>query len=658
MTATAGPSTSIQFDEASLTQGKNNGSSSNTRRRVESNQSSIMRPSHMNTATCSPPDQTRKRYPSSVSSSATPRIDDNAHRRKVITKPAWVQADEDEDDNVWQDEPPPQKAATAGGTLPKNWAPGQQSAAGPSSSSSATSPPPATKDDELKSPARFWTFTLPTKYRNRLHEHHLRMLRNEIVERDSAHGRARRRSLSSSRSSSSSHSSSSGSDSEPCHSDEEPQVMVQGLSGAVPPPTNTDTATGQRRKSHPHSNSNRRQRRSSGGGLGDVLASAGAAAGLGGQDSLIGWRRRQEEQRQHTTTTTSPLQESSPDESSEGQRTRLQLGDEESQTGPRESYEKVQALPATEMKAKIPLYTSSDASLTRHQNRTPGWESPWQPEETTGVGAIDVGGYTFATGGTGDGFFPRTDTRRSNASSVNGKLGRKRRRRVGQKNGQTNPAMANRTRNGMLSLSEKHSNTTRQTNTSSGEGWWQSKWEWWKGFLMRNPFVPLLFRAINISFTAATLAVAIRLWRVLHVQGAANAVGSSPVVGIIFAPLSLIHVGAQVWLEYFSRPIGLWAVKSKLSYQLIELVFISLWSAELALTFDNYATSSLVCVNWYSPYTTTGGCSVTSQESPLRDVQEKPYICRLQGALIGLTFTTLLAYVAVFAVSLFRTVVR
>lgn len=88
---------------------------------------------------------------------------------------------------------------------------------------------------------------------------------------------------------------------------------------------------------------------------------------------------------------------------------------------------------------------------------------------------------------------------------------------------------------------------------------------------MRNPFVPLLFRAINFSFTTATLAVAIVLWRILHEEGAADSVGASPLVGIIFAPLSLIHVGAQVWLEYFSRPIGLWAVKSKLSYQLIEV---------------------------------------------------------------------------------------
>ena len=38
-------------------------------------------------------------------------------------------------------------------------------------------------------------------------------------------------------------------------------------------------------------------------------------------------------------------------------------------------------------------------------------------------------------------------------------------------------------------------------------------------------------------------------------------------------------------------------------------------------------------------------------EQSLRDPSKKPLICRLQGALIGLVFTSLLAYVVVLTVS-------
>lgn len=85
-----------------------------------------------------------------------------------------------------------------------------------------------------------------------------------------------------------------------------------------------------------------------------------------------------------------------------------------------------------------------------------------------------------------------------------------------------------------------------------------------------------------------------------------------------------------------------------------QLVFIAFWSAELALTFDNYATSSLNCVGWYS---SSSSC-LLGNGSPLSNPSLQPTICSYQAAFIGLTFTTLVAYTSVFAVSLFRTVVR
>lgn len=520
------------------------------------------------------------------------------------------------------------------------------------SSSSAASPGAnpngEEEEDHLKGPARFWTFSLPTKYRNRLHEHHLRQLERELIEKSKRHGRPRpsRPSDASSR---------DGDDGDGGSSDGGHDFELDGSGGQ----------------------GSKRRRRSSAGGLGDAHASAGAAAGMVGADSLVSWRRRQ--QGGAGTAPASPRVETSPDDSSGGIGGARPRGDAEHaydegsgdhdhehdgysggadeekalsrrrparrDDSPAYSGDDVElgerskhALPATSMRVPMPPSPRGSESfdITRHQAQTPGWESPWRPESMHGHGTINIGGYTFASGG--DAFFPRTDTRRSGASGGGGK-----RRRRGRRSGRTNGAAD----------AEKSS----PGGGGRDETWLRARWEWWKVFLMRNPFVPLLFRIINLSFTTATLAVAIRLWRVLHTEGAANSVGSSPLVGIVFAPLSLVHVGTQVWLDYFSRPIGLWAVKSKLSYQLVELVFIALWSALLSLTFDNLATSSLGCVYWYDAYPTCGTTG-SPELTQLRDPAKKPTICALQKAFIGLTFVTLVAYVTVFIISIYRTVNR
>lgn len=256
------------------------------------------------------------------------------------------------------------------------------------------------------------------------------------------------------------------------------------------------------------------------------------------------------------------------------------------------------------------LRTSLDGqSISRNFPKTPGWHSPWRPE-SPGEHSVRFGKYKFNNFGEG-GYFPRTDTKRS----AGGADGRKK----------------------SMSLMDLG---------------------WWKDFLLHNTFVPLLFRVINIAFTTCTLAIAIKLWQSLRSEGAEDAVGSSPIVAIIFAPLTLLHVGIQIYLEYFSRPIGIWRVGSKLFYTLVELIFICLWSAELSLSFDNYFTSTLICSSFNSPYVRQADNDPAIGGQQLNNPSRKPYICRLQCALIGLVFTSLLAYVIVLTISLFRIFIR
>lgn len=262
-----------------------------------------------------------------------------------------------------------------------------------------------------------------------------------------------------------------------------------------------------------------------------------------------------------------------------------------------------------------------DDSFTRHQPVTPGWASPWRPE-SRGEHSIRIGKYRFNNHGEG-GYFPKTDT-----GATSNSRNRKRRRHAS---------------GGAVNLFKSPGALLEM--------------DWWRRFLLHNPFVPLLFRLINIAFTSSTLAIAAKLYIILKREGAEDSVGSSPIVAIIFAPLTLVHVGVQIYVEYFSKPIGLWRVGSKLFYTLTELIFVCLWSAELSLSFDNYFTSTLVCSTLNSPYSGGGDRPVFGQQT-LDNPNAKPYICRLQGALIGLVFTSLLAYVIVFSVSLFRIFVR
>jgi len=179
---------------------------------------------------------------------------------------------------------------------------------------------------------------------------------------------------------------------------------------------------------------------------------------------------------------------------------------------------------------------------------------------------------------------------------------------------------------------------------------WKQRKKVLRNFLLTNSYVPLLFRFVNITFTISALAIAIRI-RALemshHVRGA---VGSSPVLVIIFAPLTLAHVMIAVYLEYFGRPLGLWRTSGKLAHTLLETLFICAWSAALSLCLDNYFTSVIPCSEsgkeWYNEL---------PPPPTIPDVGSVgPRICRNQLALIFLVFIGLIMYCMSLIISLYR----
>ncbi|KAK0555144.1 hypothetical protein OC846_001825 [Tilletia horrida] len=265
--------------------------------------------------------------------------------------------------------------------------------------------------------------------------------------------------------------------------------------------------------------------------------------------------------------------------------------------------------------------------FSRHQPRTPGWSTPWRPETPTTNFPFGAGGDGF-----GFGFGNGADPHEHGGLDLE-KLGAL----LGRHSGGGGLDGGGRGRSAM------------GAGGKGGDDNYHDYFQRFRTFLLLNPFAPFFFRMINLTFTTATLAVAIKIHERLRAIGDASLVGSSPILGIIFAPLTLAHVFSQIYMEYFGRPIGLWSVRSKLFYTLIELVFVCFWSAELALSFDNLSTSPLECCC---------GASRLFNEDDLdlinRNQDKVGYICRLQSTLAGLSFVSLLAYLIVLAVSLFR----
>ncbi|TFK41045.1 hypothetical protein BDQ12DRAFT_420851 [Crucibulum laeve] len=182
---------------------------------------------------------------------------------------------------------------------------------------------------------------------------------------------------------------------------------------------------------------------------------------------------------------------------------------------------------------------------------------------------------------------------------------------------------------------------------------WRLRRKKLRSFILVNTYVPLLFRFINISFTGAALGMAIRIRQLELRNNAMGAVGSSPTVVIIFAPLTLVHVIGAIYLEYFGRPLGLWRTSAKLAHTLSEVLFICAWSAALSLCFDNFFTSLIPCApssstSWYNQLPRPPS-NVETFEGSVGD-----RICDDQLSLICLVGVGLIAYCSNLIISLYR----
>ncbi|KIY62430.1 hypothetical protein CYLTODRAFT_361491 [Cylindrobasidium torrendii FP15055 ss-10] len=202
-------------------------------------------------------------------------------------------------------------------------------------------------------------------------------------------------------------------------------------------------------------------------------------------------------------------------------------------------------------------------------------------------------------------------------------------------------------------IEEEDSDQVSLTDTATNISTWQRRKKRIRSFILTNVYVPLLFRFINITFSAAALGLAIRVRAREKQHNIMGAVGSSPTLVIIFAPLTILHVLIAIYLEYFGRPLGLWRTSGKLAHTLLDVLFICMWSSALSLCFDNFFSSLIPCTSvsatsWYNELPRPPS-NLPTFEGSIGDA-----ICDSQLALICLVAMGLVMYCINLVISLFR----
>jgi len=89
-----------------------------------------------------------------------------------------------------------------------------------------------------------------------------------------------------------------------------------------------------------------------------------------------------------------------------------------------------------------------------------------------------------------------------------------------------------------------------------------------------------------------------------------------------------------------------------MAYTLTELIFICLYSAILSLAFDDLFTSSLQCTS-YTPYARYNDAPAITQTADV-DGSLADSICAQQAAQVAFIFSSVIFYIAVLVISLFR----
>ncbi|KAI1381902.1 hypothetical protein F4677DRAFT_400160 [Hypoxylon crocopeplum] len=159
-------------------------------------------------------------------------------------------------------------------------------------------------------------------------------------------------------------------------------------------------------------------------------------------------------------------------------------------------------------------------------------------------------------------------------------------------------------------------------------------------FVLRHPIAPLIFRLVVLITTVAALALACNIFQREHNPAIINEYTpetSQAIVAIVIDVVAIPYILYMVWDEYTGKPLGLRPPAQKVSLTLLDLIFIVLKSASVALAFEALVDHS------------GDGLSIDPNWAATERVS-----LHLARGLAALTLVGLIAWILNFTISVFR----
>ena len=168
--------------------------------------------------------------------------------------------------------------------------------------------------------------------------------------------------------------------------------------------------------------------------------------------------------------------------------------------------------------------------------------------------------------------------------------------------------------------------------------------------ILRNPFIPLMFRLIVFTFAVSALALGGSIHHItdkyndMHARNPIKQ-GPSTLMAIIVDAIALVYIVYVTYDEYFNKPLGLRSARAKVRIVLLDLFFIVFQAANLSLAFQGLSDTS-------------EGCKSKSGGPPGSFSNVDSSICERQRALASVLLIALIAWMMTFSVSILRVVER
>lgn len=168
--------------------------------------------------------------------------------------------------------------------------------------------------------------------------------------------------------------------------------------------------------------------------------------------------------------------------------------------------------------------------------------------------------------------------------------------------------------------------------------------------LLNNPYVPLTLRFINFVLSVVALGLACSIF--VESRKASPEINQQPstIMALCCQTTALVYLVYITYDEYASKPLGLRDAKSKIRLIMLDLLFIIISSANLALAFNTLYDSLWLCQ-----------ADDLDRDFLASSPLFLPYnhtICSRQRGLVSFIFLSLISWVISFIISIFRLIER